>query len=106
MHGSNFIANITPVIAMLRSGLGRRPYLKALEQIRDRLLADDEIRTIWNNYEISSPFLATSCTIKSPIGTFRYETANLPISGALHSIVVQVPDTASRELLRNNMTPS
>lgn len=45
MHGSNFIANITPVIAMLRSGLGRRPYLKALEQIRDRLLADDEIRT-------------------------------------------------------------
>ncbi len=101
MHGEHFIANITPVIAMLRSGVGRRPTLEGLQRLRDRVLRDDAIRAIWNDYEISSPFTPTTCTIESTIGTFRYETLTLPVPGALYGIVVQVPDSASRELLGN-----
>jgi hypothetical protein len=35
----------------------------------------------------------------SPIGVLNYETLTLPIEGALHDIVVQVPDADSRARL-------
>ncbi len=99
MHGEHFSAHIEPIVAMLHSGLGRRPYLKALQQLRDRLIADNETRKMWNEYEISDPFLPTRCKIESSIGTFSYETLNLPIPGALYAIVVQVPDSVSLQRL-------
>lgn len=99
MHGEHFIANITPVVAMLRSGLGRRPELDALQRLRDRLLADDELRAIWDTYEISSPFTPTTCTIESPIGTFTYRTLDLPVPDFTHGIVVHVPVGPSRDLI-------
>jgi transcriptional regulator with XRE-family HTH domain len=99
MHGSNFAENITPVIAMLRSSQGRQPHSQTLRQLCDRLIADNVVRGIWNDYEIRSPLLPNTCTIESAIGTFRYETLTLPISGAPHGIVVQVPDKASRKRL-------
>jgi transcriptional regulator with XRE-family HTH domain len=77
MHGTRFVANITPVIAMLRSGVGRRPTLGPLQRLRDRLLADDTIRKIWEDYEVSSPWIPTPFTIESPIGTFSYQTLDL-----------------------------
>jgi hypothetical protein len=104
MHGQNFAANIASPIAMLHSGLGRRPHLDALRHLRDRLLSDDVIRKIWNDYEISNPLLPTSCTIESSIGTFRYETVNLRIADALYAIVVQVPDAESKVRLARACT--
>jgi MmyB-like transcription regulator ligand binding domain len=99
LHGRNFATNVAPVVAMLHSGIGRRPNLKGLRDLRDRLLADDEIRKIWNDFEIRSPFLPTKAEIQSSIGTFRYEALNLPVPGSLHALVVQVPDGASPERL-------
>ena len=94
LHGEHFAENIRPVIAMLRSTHGRRSYWDALGKLRDRLLADDVIRAIWDEYEIASPVHANACTIVSPAGPFRYQTITLPIPGAADSygIVVQVPD--------------
>jgi hypothetical protein len=101
MHGANFATNIRPVIAMLRSAHGRRPYWNALRQLRDLLVADETIAAIWNDYEIASPVLSNTCTIDSPIGRLSYETVTLPIPGTNSGIVVQVPDAACREHLTN-----
>lgn len=100
MHGADFAANIAPIVAMVQSGLGRRPNLQGLRDVRDRLLVDADIRQIWNAFEISDPFVPTKLHITSPIGPFVYEALTLPVPGALHAIVVQVPDEASRERLR------
>ncbi len=98
MHGPHFAENARPVLAMLHSSLGRQPHAKALRQLRERLVADGELRAIWDEYEISSPLLPSACTIESAVGTFSYETLTLPVSSS-HGIVVQVPDDASRERL-------
>ena len=97
MHGSHFMGNLTPVIAMLHSSLGRRP-TDSLRALLERLLADPEIRAIWDDYKIASPLLTSKVTIESTIGTYHYETLTLPIqgvSGASNAIVVQVPDEPS-----------
>jgi transcriptional regulator with XRE-family HTH domain len=98
MHARHFVTNIAPVVAMLRSGLARRPNLTALGALRDRLLADTEIRSAWDAFEISGPFTPNTCTIESPIGTFRYDALTLS-PGDNSGIVVQVPDRASQERL-------
>ena len=77
MHAHQFATNIAPVVAMLRSGLARRPNLTTLGNLRDRLLADTEIRPIWDAFEISDPFVPNTCTIESPIGPFTYEALTL-----------------------------
>ena len=97
MHGAHLAENIRPVIAMLHSSIGRHPSTTHLRDVRDRLVADDDLRAIWDAYEIASPILPNACTIESPLGLFRYETLNLPFSEK-HAIVVQVPDEASRAL--------
>jgi transcriptional regulator with XRE-family HTH domain len=106
LHGARFAANIMPIVAMVRSGIGRHPELKALRDLRDRLIADDEIRPIWDAFEISGPLVATRAEIASPIGIFVYETLTLPIDGARHGIVIQVPDLASRARLAQAMERS
>jgi hypothetical protein len=97
LHGRHLVDNIRPVIAMLQSSVGRQPHAAVLHKIRDRLLADAELRAIWNEYEISSPLQGNTCTIESPIGTFRYEAMTLPFAKS-RGIVVQVPDDDSRRL--------
>ena len=77
MHGRHLVDNIRPVIAMLQSSIGRQPDAATLLRLRDRLVADDELHAIWNEYEITSPLLPNACTIESPIGTFHYETITL-----------------------------
>jgi transcriptional regulator with XRE-family HTH domain len=98
MHGQYLLDNIRPVLAMLQSSIGRQPDAATLFALRDRLIADTDLRTIWNEYEITSPLLPNACTIESPIGTFHYETVTLLLSTS-QALVVQVPDDASRELL-------
>jgi hypothetical protein len=102
MHGIHFMQNITPVIAMIHSAVGRRP-TEALRKLREKLLADDATRKIWDDYQIESPLVATSATIESPIGTFRYQTINPRIPDALLAIVIQVPDEDSRERWSNRL---
>jgi transcriptional regulator with XRE-family HTH domain len=101
MHGKHYVANFTPVIAALHSSLGRRPNSTSLQAIRDRIVADEELQSIWDEYEISNPLTPTSCTIETSIGTYRYETLTLPVSDLSQAVVVQVPDTASAERLRS-----
>jgi transcriptional regulator with XRE-family HTH domain len=98
LHADAFAKNIAPVVAMLRSALARRPNLTTLGSLRDRLLADDEIRKLWDAFEISGPFVPNSCTIESPLGTFTYEALTLS-AGGLSGIVIQIPDPASRARL-------
>jgi transcriptional regulator with XRE-family HTH domain len=98
MHGERFEANIRPVIAMLRSSQGRRPYIRSLRESCDRLIRDAQIKRIWDQYEISNPLVSNTVTVDSPLGRFSYETLTLPISGT-SGIVVQVPDLQSRGLL-------
>jgi transcriptional regulator with XRE-family HTH domain len=99
MHGKDFAANVAPLIAMVRSGLARLPDLAGLQRLRDRLLANEELRQIWDEFEVSDPLIPTTCTITSPIGRFCYEALTLPITEKLLAIVVQVPDAASEERL-------
>ncbi len=99
MHGKRVVANITPVVAMVRSGIGRHPDLARLRDLRDRLLADDEIRRIWDAFEVRGPLVPTRAEITSPIGVFNYEALTLPVEATLHGIVVQVPDIESRARL-------
>jgi transcriptional regulator with XRE-family HTH domain len=98
MHGPHFVENIRPVIAMLHSSLGRQPHAKALRQLRDRVVADEALRAIWDEDEINSPLLTNACTIDSSLGPFHYETLTLPLAES-HGIVVQVPDELSRKRL-------
>jgi transcriptional regulator with XRE-family HTH domain len=99
MHGAHFADNIAPVIGMLRSSQGRRPDSARLREVCERLAADHLTGKIWDAYDIRSPRLPNRCTIESPIGTFTYETLTLPISGAQHALVIQVPDAESRQRL-------
>jgi transcriptional regulator with XRE-family HTH domain len=103
MHGDRFRANIAPVIAMLRSAVGRRPHVATLRKLRDRLVADEEIGELWDGYEISDPLVSNTCTIASPIGRFTYETLTLANPGETSGIVVQVADRESRERLARAM---
>jgi len=107
MHGNHFIGNIAPIVAMLRSAVGRRPHLTSLRRLRDMLLAEHEIRELWDAYEISDPLVPNKCTIESQIGTFSYEALTLANPGETSGIVVQIPDHLSRDrLLRAARSPS
>jgi transcriptional regulator with XRE-family HTH domain len=103
LHGDHFIGNITPVIAMLHSAVGRRPGLTSLRKVCDVLLADTQLREIWNAYEIRDPLAPNTCTIHSPIGTFSYEALTLANPGETSGLVVQIPDQSSRTRLAQAM---
>jgi len=81
------------------SGVQALVKLPMLQRLRDQLVADDEIRALWDAYEISDPLVSTTCTIESPIGTFTYETLTLANPRDTSGIVVQVPEGASRTRL-------
>ena len=105
MHDVHFIPNIAPVVAMLQSAVGRRPNHTTLQRLREKLLAEREVRELWNVYEISDPLMPNNCTIESPIGTFDYEALTLANPGDTSGIVVQVPDKSSRARLAHAMDP-
>jgi transcriptional regulator with XRE-family HTH domain len=104
MHGKHFIANVAPIVAMLRSAVGRRPHLASLQRLRESLVAEKEVRELWDAYEISDPLVPNRCTIESPIGEFGYEALTLANPGETTGLVVQIPDTASRDRLARAAT--
>jgi hypothetical protein len=55
LHATHFVANIAPVVAILRSAIGRRPNLTTLQRLQAKLIADPETRELWDAYEISAP---------------------------------------------------
>jgi transcriptional regulator with XRE-family HTH domain len=93
MHGDDFASNVAPVIAMFRSGVGRRPSSDRLRRLRDRLIADPTIRPFWDAYDIRSPLLSNRCTIATPDGPLTYETVTFSIPDASYGVVVQVPQS-------------
>ena len=100
MHGSHYIENVSPVVAMIRSAIGRRPHLTTLQRVSEQIAADADLRKIWEAYEIADPLVPNTCTIDSQIGTFTYEAITLADPGSTTSaLVVQVPDRSSRVLL-------
>ena len=103
MHGTNFVANIAPVVAMLRSAVGRRPHLPDLQSLREKLIAHTETRELWDAYEVSDPQVPNICTIESPIGRFTYEALTLTDPGTTSGLVVQIPDDPSQLRLADAM---
>jgi hypothetical protein len=72
--------------------------LEALRALRDRLMHDELVRPIWNEYEVSGPLIPNVVTIDSPVGRFTYQTLTLPFAGT-SGIVVQVPNSESEKFL-------
>ncbi len=99
MHGEHFTANVAPFLAKMRLDLARHPDLIVLERLRQRVLEDDELRQVWDAFEVRKPHIPTTGRLNSPIGYFCYETLSLPVVDTLLTIVVYVPDSASRERL-------
>ncbi len=81
MHGDRFVTNIAPIVAMLRSAVGRRPHLAALQNLRDKFVADTEMRKLWDVYEIGDPLVSNRCAIELPMGLFCYEALTLASPG-------------------------
>jgi hypothetical protein len=79
--------------------MGRHANAAGLRELRDRLLADDAIRAIWNENDIASPLEANVVTIDSEIGPFLYRTLTLPLMEQRHGLVIHVPDDASKDRL-------
>ena len=104
LQGAHFEDNIAPVVAMLRSAVGRRPS-PTLRALRDRLMDDEGTRKIWNQYEISSPVTLTRSTIDSPVGSFSYQALTLPLPDTAYALVVQVPDAESRNRFALHVGP-
>ena len=103
LHGERFLANIAPVVAMIRSAVGRRPHLATLQRLRQKLTGASETRELWDAYELSDPQIPNVCTIDSPIGMFTYEGLTLAYPGTTSALVIHVPDESSRRRLDDAM---
>jgi len=99
LHGERFLSNIAPVVAMVRSAVGRRPHLPSLQRIRQQLVAQEETRELWDAYEIRDPQQLNVCTIDSPIGPFTYAALTLAYPGTTSGLVIHVPEQASARRL-------
>ncbi len=99
MHGEHIAANAAPLLAKIRFDLARHPDLVVLERLRQRVLADDELRKVWDTFEVRASQIPSTGMLNSLIGPFCYETLSLPITGKLLRMVIYVPDRPSRERL-------
>ena len=103
LHGEHFVSNVTPVVAMVRSAVGRRPHLPALQRLREQFAALPETRDLWDAYELRDPQEPNICTIDSPIGAYTYEGLTLAYPGTTAGLVIHVPDAPSRSRLAEAM---
>jgi transcriptional regulator with XRE-family HTH domain len=102
MHGDRFGAFATGLVTMVRYGAGRRIDDPDYRRMYDDLHDDPAFRATWDAYDIATPLGSIPTVVDSAAaGTFAYEalTLTVPDDGG-HSIIVQVPDAASAELLR------
>jgi transcriptional regulator with XRE-family HTH domain len=102
LHGTRFPAFARALVAMVRSGAGRRADDPVYRAIYEGLHDDAIFAAAWDAYDVAAPQGSVRTTIDSPrAGEFAYDALTLPIpDDAGHSLVVQVPDGPSAARLR------
>jgi transcriptional regulator with XRE-family HTH domain len=107
MHGDRFEAFARSLVAMVRSGAGRRIDDPEYRRMYEALRADAVFRAAWDGYEIATPAgtIATRVT-SAAVGDFAYEALTLSVlDDAGYFIVMQVPDEPSAARLRAALAP-
>jgi transcriptional regulator with XRE-family HTH domain len=107
MHGDRFEAFARSLVAMVRSGAGRRIDDPEYRRMYEALRADAVFRAAWDGYEIATPAgtIATRVT-SAAVGDFAYEALTLSVlDDAGYFIVMQVPDEPSAARLRAVLAP-
>jgi transcriptional regulator with XRE-family HTH domain len=102
MHGDGFESFAKALVAMVRSGAGRRIDDPVYRQMDDNLRDDPVFRAAWDAYDVATPTGSVPTVVQSlAVGTFAYQALTLavPDHGG-HSIVVQIPDEPSAARLR------
>ncbi len=97
MHGDRFEEFAFNLVAMVRSGAGRRVDDPAVRVMQDALHDEPVFRQAWDSYKIARPLGSMPTVVESSAaGAFAYEALTLviPDDGG-HSIIIQVPDAAS-----------
>jgi transcriptional regulator with XRE-family HTH domain len=102
MHGARFEPFARSLVAMVRSGAGRRIEDPAYRQLREELRDDPVFESAWEAYDVAAPSGSIPTLVDSAaVGEFAYEALTLLMPGdSGHSIVVQVPDADSAARLR------
>jgi transcriptional regulator with XRE-family HTH domain len=106
MHGAAFEPFARALVAMVRSGAGRRlddpAYHSMLSELRD----DAVFRAVWDAYDVATPLGSLHTVVESvAAGTFVYDVLTMLIPGdGGHTLVIQVPDAPSSERLRAALT--
>ena len=102
MHGERFRDFAFALVAMFRTGSGRRIDDPVYRTIYDDCIGDPIFAEAWNGYSVATPAGSIRTSIESPnVGTFSYEALTLVTpDGAGHSIVIQVPDESCAPRLK------
>lgn len=102
LHGENFPAFASRLVAMVRVGAGRLVDDPIYRSLRDDLRDDPLFAAAWNAYDVASPFGSAATRIVSPhVGEFYYEAVSLSAFAPTgQSLVVQIPDEPSAARLR------
>jgi hypothetical protein len=102
MHGGRFESFARNLVAMVRSGAGRRHDDPEYRRIHDGLQHDPVFRAAWDAYDVAAPLGSIPTVVHSVlVGPFAYDALTLVIPGyGGHTIVVQIPDEPSTGRLR------
>jgi transcriptional regulator with XRE-family HTH domain len=90
-HGANLEHNAAAMIAMVRSGVGRRPGDERYRDLAEMLSRDALLSQTWDRYDVADPRDSSRVAFAVPIGaTTGYVAwnADIPLSGL--TIVYQV----------------
>ena len=102
MHGDRFEPFARALVAMVRTGAGRRIDDPMYRELCESLNDDPVFRAAWDAYDVAAPRGSIPTLVQSAaVGSFAYEALTLALpDDAGHFIVVQVPDEASAARLR------
>ena len=102
MHGDRFERFAHNLVAMVRSGAGRRHDDPEYRRMYDGLRDDPVFRAAWDAYDVAAPLGSIPTLVDSAlVGPFAYDALTLVIPGdGGHAIVVQIPDPPSAARLR------
>jgi len=99
-HGAHLGPNAASMVAMIRSGKGRRPSDERYRELEGLFLKDPVFAELWQRYDISDPRESGGVVFEVPLGDvsgYHVCNADLPLQGL--TIVYQVPEYSSaREL--------
>jgi transcriptional regulator with XRE-family HTH domain len=92
-HGINLERNAAATVAMVRSGLGRRPDDERFRELADMLSRDALLAQTWDRYDVADPHEASRVVFAVPIGAVTgYVACNADLPLAALSIVYQVTE--------------